>query len=202
VAAPEVALELRLAMSGEYVLPDRAHTKLVESSVSADGSSATEPVEEIAIGNDLYVFADTLLTAPLRKGPATWVLIDDPETASKLDRWRLVGGTYILSLVTMLPDVMPAQIIGDETIRGEPTTHTRATVDEATFFETDEHLPLTLDLWMGKSDNFPRHLTLSGSDRGVTENMVIDFTDLNASVTIAAPTPFIKRSDELASLRR
>jgi hypothetical protein len=235
ITAPGGTEELRQSVTGEFALPDRAHTTTVLSdSLSAD----TDTFDWIAIGKDNYLYFDQIPTAA---GPGAWVLFDDPEFANQPDGRDITSGADLLNLVNVLPILPGTEIIGDETINGVLTTHTRATVDARTYVGAADYVPteldgarvhplLTLDLWTGKSDNFPRHLTLTGnlfidparllgqmgstpsSDADLLDavtsyaingpgkvpapaSFVMDFTDLNAPVTIDAPATFVKLSD-------
>jgi hypothetical protein len=235
IIAPGGTEELRQSMTGEFALPDRAHTTTV---LSDSLSAATDTLDWIAIGKDNYLYFDQLPTAA---GPGAWVLFDDPAFANQPDGRDITDGADLLNLVNVLPSLPGTEIIGDETINGVLTTHTRATVDASTYVGAADYVPLTfdgarvhpfltLDLWTGKSDNFPRHLTLTGnlfidparllgqmgstpsSDTDLSDavnsyaingpgkvpapaRFVMDFTDLDAPVTIDAPATFIKLSD-------
>jgi hypothetical protein len=159
ITAPGGAEELRMTMTSDVVLPDRVHTRMVFSdSLSAE----TQTLEVVSIGPDTYVYFDPSLTA---NGQGMWVLIDDSAALSQPEGRDITWGADLVQLVSALPVLPGAQTIGDETIDGVPTTHTRTTVDAMTYVGAADDLPLTLDLWTGTSDTFPRHLTLTGTLR-------------------------------------
>lgn len=203
--------DLRLTMTGEFAAPDRAHMTVT---LMDPKSGETIPLEMIVIGTTPYIH----LTGDLSpNGKEIWVLVDNPGGKNS------IPGVNVPNLAHLPPVSTQMQTIGDETINGTPTTHTRTTIDATMLLggaKGAKPSTLTLDMWTGKSDNFPRRLTISGSlsiDPNALLGMTggtpssaaeivngtiaftMNFTDLNAPVTISAPAAFVKLSDLLGA---
>jgi hypothetical protein len=195
-------------MTGEVAMPDRIHLTLT---LTDPDSGEVLPLEFILIGKTPYVHIPSEI-AP--DGKDIWVLVDDT------DALMAISGMGMPNLANLPPVPSQTQTIGDETINGTPTTHTRTTIDATALLgggaKGSKPSTLTLDQWTGKSDNFPRRLTINGtlsidpdalfgdlsSDSGISSQVVnatlsfsMDFTDINAPVTVSAPTTFVKLSD-------
>lgn len=211
IAGPDGG-DLRLAMTGEVALPDRFHLNVTLTDPIAGD---TVPIEMILIGTTPYIHLTKDLSP---SGKDVWVLVDNPGGLSNLP------GANVPNLANLPPIPTQMQTIGDETINGVPTTHTRTTIDATALLggtaTGTKPSTLTLDLWQGKSDQFPRRLTINGSlsinpdvllgETGGTPSSAadivnatltfsMDFTDLNVPVTITAPTSVVKLSDILGT---
>lgn len=212
ITVPGESGELSLAINGEFALPDKMHLTLSVTLKEGASNDTVGPLELIVIGKTPYIH----LTGDLSpSGKDIWVLVDNPGGAGTFP-------TTVLPDLGKLPPVSTqTQTLGDETINGTLTTHTRTTVDATALFsggvKNAKPSTLTVDVWAGKSDNFPRRVgingnltidpaalaTMIGEDMAVpsgqpvtlTLAMTMDFTDLNAPVTINAPTTFVKLSD-------
>jgi hypothetical protein len=203
---------LSLAMSGDFAMPDRLHaTVTVTDSVSTD---TIPPIELVVVGSKPYVH---LTGDASPTGKALWVLIDNPDST---------GGIFPAGMMLNLANVPPiptqTQTIGDEMINGTLTTHMRTTIDATALLggmsKGAKPSKLTVDTWTGKADNLPRRVAVNGNlsidpnvlaaqfgqETDATEKPVnamltfsVDFSNLNAPVTITAPTSFVKLSDLL-----
>src|SRR6185312_14691076 len=71
------------------------------------------------------------------------------------------------NLANLPPIPIQTQTVGDETINGTLTTHMRTTTDATALLggssKTAKPSNLTVDVWMGKSDNLPRRVAVNGS---------------------------------------
>jgi hypothetical protein len=211
IAGPDGG-DLRLAMTGEFAMPDRLHLTVTFTDPQA---GEIIPIELIVIGTTPYLHLTKDL-AP--NGKDTWVLVDNPGGMNSLP------GVNLPNVANLPPVSTQMQTIGDETVGGVPTTHTRTTIDATALLggsaKGAKPSMLTLDLWTGKSDTFPRRLTINGALSidpnallGLTDGtpssaadivnatltFSMNFTDLNTPVTIAAPTAFVKLSDILGA---
>lgn len=212
LTVPGESGDLTLTMSGEFALPDRLHAALTLKLQDKTTSDTVGPLELTLIGSTPYVHLPADLSPTKRD---VWVLIDNPDG----------GGALPTAMVPNLGNLPPVstqtQTLADETIGGTLTTHTRVIVDATALFsggaKNAKPSNLTVDVWTGKADNFPRRVgingdltidpdalasligggTSTGSAKPVTMTLsfTIDFTDLNAPVTINAPTTFVKLSD-------
>jgi hypothetical protein len=195
-------------MTGEVAAPDRMHVTLT---LTDPMTGETLPIEMILIGTTPYIHLTKDLSP---SGKDVWVLVDNPGGMSGLP------GGNLSSLANLPPIPTQMQTIGDETVGGVSTTHTRTTIDATALLggsaKGAKPSMLTLDLWTAKSDNFPRRLTINGTVSidpntllGMTDGtpssaadivnatltFSMNFTDLNVPVTITAPTSFVKLSD-------
>lgn len=201
--------ELRLAMQGEFAMPDRFRATLT---ISDPTEPAPVTFDVIVIGDKLYIRLPPDLALD---GKELWVLIDDPRGLGA------VPGAKMPGLATLPPIPTQMQTLGDETINGVLTTRTRTTIDATALLggsaQGAQPSTLTLDLWTGKADNFPRRLAINGtaainpdalfgldsSPRSaaatvtVTIAFTMDFTDINVPITIVAPATYVN----LSSLR-
>ena len=205
--------DVMLTMKGEFAKPDRLHAMLMVSNASS--SDTIPPIELVVIGKTPYVHL-TGKASPT--GQDVWVLVDNP------DGMAGVPGAAVPNLANLPPVSTQMQTLGDETINGTLTTHTRTTVDATALFggmgKSAKPSLLTVDVWAGKDDNFPRRVTINGSlsidpstlNSGQTSRatmatpsspldatlaFTIDYSDFNAAVTINPPTTFVKLSDVL-----
>ena len=134
-----------------------------------------------------------------------------------------MGGMFPAGMMPNLANVPPiptqTQTVGDETINGTLTTHMRTTIDATALLggmsKSAKPSKLTVDTWTGKADNLPRRVAVNGNlsidpnvlaaqlgqetvsgARPVDANftLTVDFTNLNAPVTITAPASFVKLS--------
>jgi len=205
--------DLMLAMKGEFAKPDRLHATLALSDSSS--SDTIPPIELLVIGQSPYVH---LTGDASPTGMDVWVLVDNPTGLTS------VPGASIPNLANLPPVSTQMQTLGDETINGAPTTHTRTTVDATMLLggtaKGAKPSMLTVDVWTGKSDNFPRRVSVNGnltidpsalaggqtgsptatlpaSAVDATLSFTMDFSDFNAAVTINPPAAFVKLSDLL-----
>jgi hypothetical protein len=210
IAGPDGG-DLQLKMTGEAALPDRFHLTVT---LIDPMTKETLPIEMILIGMTPYIHLTKDLSP---NGKDVWVLVDSQSGLNS------VPGAKVPNLANLPSVPTQMQTIGDETINGVVTTHTRTTIDATALLggaTGSKPSTLTLDLWQGKSDQFPRRLTINGnltidtnallgapsgtpSDPSdivsATLTFSMDFTDLNVPVTITAPTSFVKLSDVLGS---
>lgn len=212
IASPKDTV--KLSLNGEASLPSNVHMMLTLSDTSS--SQPIGPLEVVVIGTTPYVH---LTGKDSPTGKDIWVLVDNPNGMSGLPGANLPG------LANIPPPTTQTQTLGDETINGTLTTHTRTTIDATALLggsaKGAKPSTLTLDLWAGKSDNFPRRMTINGSlsiDPTALANLAgntssasatsippvdatltfsMDFTDLNTPVTITAPASYSKLSDLL-----
>lgn len=212
VTVPGESGDLALAISGELALPDRLHAALTLTLHDGTTSDTVGPLELVVVGTTPYVH----LTGGLSpNGKDVWVLVDTPGGLGPLPTMMLPN------LGSLTPVTTLTQTLADETISGTETTHTRTTVDATALLsggaKNAKPSSLTIDLWSGKDDNFPRRVGINGnvtidpaalisligdnttapSAQPVTLSLAltIDFTDLNAPVTVSAPATFVKLSD-------
>ncbi len=203
--------DLMLTIKGEFAKPDRLHATLTLSDSSS--SDTIPPIELLVVGQSAYVH---LTGDASPTGKDVWVLIDNPAGLTS------VPGASIPNLANLPPVSAQTQTLGDETINGAPTTHTRTTVDATTLFggaaKGAKPSMLTVDVWVGKGDNFPRRVSVNGnlsidpsaltsgqtgrttaavpsSSVDATLSFTVDFSDFNAAVTINPPATFVKLSD-------
>jgi LppX_LprAFG lipoprotein len=201
--------KISLAMNGDFAMPDRLHaTVTLTDSASND---TIPPIEFVVVGSTPYVH----LTGDLSPaGKDLWVLIDNPDG---------MGGMFPAGMMPNLANLPPiptqTQTVGDETINGTLTTHMRTTIDATALLggmsKSARPSKLTVDTWTGKADNLPRRVAVNGNlsidpnalaaqlgqetvsgARPVNANFTftVDFTNLNAPVTITAPASFVKLS--------
>jgi hypothetical protein len=200
--------ELRFTMTGEVAMPDHIHLTLT---LTDPDTGELLPLEFVLIGKTPYIHLPSGITPD---GKDVWVLVDDT------DALMAISGMGMPNLASLPPIPTQTQTIGDETVNGTPTTHTRTTIDATALLggsaKGSKPSTLTLDQWLGKSDNFPRRLTINGTvsidpnalfgdlsnDSGLSSEIVnatlsysMDFTDINAPVTVSAPTTYVKLSD-------
>lgn len=204
--------DISLTMNGEVALPDRLHATVT---VRDGASTATiPPIEVVVAGSKPFVH---LTGSASPTGKDVWVLIDNPDGMTMLP----VGG--LPNLANLPPISTQTQMLGDETISGTLTTHMRTTVDPTALLggagKSAKPSMLTVDVWAGKADKLPRRIAVNGNlsidpnslsaqfggapmpssamavDATIT--FTVDFTDLNAPVTISAPATFVKLSDIL-----
>jgi len=206
--------EISLAMKGECATPDRLHATVTLTLRDKSSNDSLGPLELVVIGKTPYVH----LTGDLSPtGKDIWVLIDNPDGTGSFPM------TMLPNFASLPPVSTQTQTLADETINGTLTTHMRTTVDATALFsggaKNAKPSTLTVDTWTGKSDNFPRRVGINGgltidpaalaslvggsasdfSGKPVTLALAltIDFSDLNAPVTVNAPTTFVKLSDVL-----
>lgn len=203
---------LSLAMNGDFAMPDRLHaTVTLTDSVSTD---TIPPIELVVVGSKPYVH---LTGDASPTGKDIWVLIDNPDGTG-----GMFPGGMMPNLANLPPIPTQTQTIGDETINGTPTMHMRTTIDATALLggmsKGAKPSKLTVDTWTGKADNLPRRVALNGNlsiDPNVLAaqfgqemdatakpvnamlSFTVDFSNLNAPVTITAPTSFVKLSDLL-----
>lgn len=209
---------LKIGLKGEAASPDRVHMTLTLTDTTS--STPIPPIELIVVGSTPYIYLPADI-AP--DGKATWVLIDN---ASSLFGGAAGMGMNMPNLANLPPISSDTQTLGDETINGTATTHMRTTIDATALLsgsaKNAKPSKLTADIWTGKADGFPRRVAVNGTfaldlnalaslfgSAGdltdlpplppveATVTFTVDFTDINASVTITPPTTFIKLSDAL-----
>ncbi|MGI8857770.1 MAG: hypothetical protein ACR2JW_18700 [Thermomicrobiales bacterium] len=202
--------DISLTMTGDFAMPDRLHATLtVRDSASTD---TIPPIELIVVGSQPYIH---LTGSASPTGKDVWVLVDNPAGLGMLP------GGAVPNPANLPPVPTQTQTLGDETINGTLTTHMRTTVDATVLLggtsKNAKPSMLTVDLWTGKSDNFPRRVAINGSlsidpqslmmqpgsmarpsagaNVDATIALTIDFSAFNVPVTITAPTSFVKLSD-------
>jgi hypothetical protein len=205
--------DISLTMNGDFAMPNRLHATLtIRDSASSD---TIPPIELVVVGSTPYIH---LPGSASPTGKDVWVLVDNP---GGMD---MFPGGAVPSLANLPPVPTQTQTVGDETINGTLTTHMRTTIDATALLggssKSAKPSTLTVDIWTGKSDNLPRRVAVNGSlsidpdslmaglgssspsSAGsvvdATLALTIDFTNLNAPVTITAPSSFVKLSDLLA----
>jgi hypothetical protein len=204
---------LSLTMNGDFAMPDRLHATVTVSDTAS--TDTIPPIELVVVGSTPYIH---LTGSASPTGKDIWVLVDNPGGMG------MFPGGMMPNLANLPSIPTKTQTVGDETINGTLTTHMRTTIDATALLggssKSAKPSNLTVDIWTGKSDNLPRRVAVNGSlsidpnslasqfggataaspamPVDATIALTVDFTNLNAPVTITAPTSFVKLSDFLS----